>query len=68
MGKIFVLGTLELIPEKKKSGEGNKNLCASPACTMLALSGVMGESWGSGSPAPLEPCSLFLIEKMAFLC
>lgn len=27
-----------------------------------------GERLGFGSPAPLEPCSLFHIEKMTFLC
>lgn len=53
---------------KKKSREENTNLCASPACTMLALSGEKGKSWGSGRPAPLELYSLFHIEKMTFLC
>lgn len=58
-GEIFILWTLELILEKKKSREENTNLCASPACTMLALSGVEEKSWGSGKPAPIR--AVFLV-------
>lgn len=42
-------------------------ICVHLPRTRLALSGEEGRL-GSGSPAPSEPCSLFHVEKMTFLC
>lgn len=64
-GKVF-LWTLELIPEKTL--EGRLKLCV-PLC--LYNAGIVwggGKKRGSGRRAPLEPCSLFHIEKRTFLC
>lgn len=65
-GENFVLWTLELIPEK--TPERGMKLCV-PLC--LYNAGIVwsgGEKRGSGNLAPLEPCSLFHVEKMTFLC
>lgn len=49
----------------KISRNGNEGLRASPPHKALI---VWGGGLGSGSLAPSEPCSLFHIEKMTFLC
>ena len=55
----------KLIPEKYL--EMGMKVFVHPRHTRLALSGEDG--WlGSGSLAPSEPCSLFHVEKMTFLC
>ena len=64
-GEKFVLCTLELIPEIYL--EMGMKVCVHLPCTRLSLSAEEGRL-GSGSLAPSEPCSLFHVEKMTFLC